>query len=184
VVSGPRGWVAYVIQHRRPGRETWSRGDLQTTLVDVATGDENAAEIAERYQLVDAPVVRDGCSIRVRVWPYTGDVPWDLDPEQEPPCGSWEHSPARPYLVDDTGPHEQCDHDWNHVDGRCQRPRCFAIDQTKMWRPPLWGVPLPPPPELLIVDDPPARGWSDLTAGERQKITDWYWQHRAGRAAE
>lgn len=85
--------VLYVIDHQRPGRDHWSkRSEVSTTPVS-ATGDAAAQEVADRYSLTDVPVTREGCRIRIRVWPEPAD--WlSFDPDGEPVEGVWIYDPA------------------------------------------------------------------------------------------
>jgi hypothetical protein len=86
--------VLYAIEHQRPGHSRWIRPGSNATFVS-AVGDAAAQEIAERFQLTDAPVVHDGCSIRVRVWPEPDSIhallAFDLD--VEPAAGAWTFDP-------------------------------------------------------------------------------------------
>ncbi len=80
--------VLYVIDHQRPGRDRWSKRSGISSAPVSATGDAAAQEIAERHWLTEAPVVREGCRIRVRVWPEPADY-LAFEPDDQPGEGTW-----------------------------------------------------------------------------------------------
>jgi hypothetical protein len=86
--------VLYVIDHQRPGRERWSQPETSSKLID-GYGDNAAQEIADWVGLDDCPAARDGCRVRVRVWPYLDNLEarMALDVDTEPAEGTWLHDP-------------------------------------------------------------------------------------------
>lgn len=82
--------VAYVIDHKRTRHDRWVPRPVQTTPVKESDPTQQAAEIAERFELWRAPIVDDGHEIRVRVWPYETDAELEvLDPDRDEPAGQW-----------------------------------------------------------------------------------------------
>jgi len=87
--------VAYVIDYKRPDRERWSRPNIQSTLAHAAD-DLAASELARRLDLLNAPSVRDGYQIRLRMWPDPEDLRALLafDPDVIEPAGVWTYDPS------------------------------------------------------------------------------------------
>jgi hypothetical protein len=83
--------VLYVIDHQRPNRDRWLKPEITTTSVE-ATGDEAAAELADRFELTTVYVARHGCRVRLRVWPEQPDQ-FAFDPDVEPVEGTWIYEP-------------------------------------------------------------------------------------------
>lgn len=88
--------VLYVIDHQRPGRERWSQPETNSKLVD-GYGDQAAREVADWYGLDDCPAARDGCRVRVRVWPYLDnrDYLMAIDVDAESAEGEWVYEPQK-----------------------------------------------------------------------------------------
>jgi hypothetical protein len=86
--------VAYAIDHKLRRHDTWTRHGMQTTLVNGTDPTQQAAEIAERFELHRAPVVQGGQEIRVRVWHFgTDEELYALDPEHDESLGQWTYGP-------------------------------------------------------------------------------------------
>lgn len=86
--------VLYVIDHQRPRHDRWSQPETESKLVD-GFDDQAAKEIADFYGLDDCPAARDGCRIRVRVWPYLAsqEARLALDWNTQPAEGTWIFEP-------------------------------------------------------------------------------------------
>jgi len=83
--------VTYVIDHKKPGHDRWLRpSGVQSTVVAQSDPTQQAAEIAERFELWQAPIVESGHEIRVRVWPYDTDADLAaIDSDADEPAGHW-----------------------------------------------------------------------------------------------
>ncbi len=84
--------VLYVIDHKLSRHTRWSTPSIQTITVTATDPDDQAREISDRFTLRFAPVVRNGCTIRVRVWPYAADLLTELDPAIDQCTGQWTYA--------------------------------------------------------------------------------------------